>query len=57
MKLAQIRKAVVAVVGVAAQVAAAGVLPEAWKPWGAVVLAVATAAGVYAVPNQPVTKP
>lgn len=54
--LAPVRKAAVAVLGVAAQVAALGLLPEAWKPWAAVVIAVATAEGVYQVPNRPAAK-
>ena len=50
MTVAQVRKALVAVLGVAAQVPATA-LPEAWRPWAAVVVALATAVGVYAVPN------
>ena len=53
--LAPYRKAVVAVLGIACQLAAAGVLPPTWQPWAAVVLAAGTAAGVYAAPNRPLT--
>lgn len=52
MTIASVRKAIAAVIGVLAQVAAVGALPEEWAPWGAVVIAVATALGVYAVPND-----
>lgn len=51
-RLAPVRKAAVAILGVVAQVAALGLLPESWKPWGVVVVAAATAAGVYQVPNR-----
>ena len=51
--LAPYRKGVVAALGIACQLVAAGLLPPAWQPWGAVVLAAGTAAGVYAVPNRP----
>ncbi len=56
-RLAPVRKAAVAALGLAAQVAALGLLPEAWKPWGVVIVAAATAAGVYQVPNQQVKQP
>jgi hypothetical protein len=55
-KLKPVRKAAVAALGLAAQVAALGLLPEAWKPWAAVIVAAATAAGVYQVPNRAPTK-
>lgn len=48
--LGEIRKALVAVVGVLAQIPAAS-LPEAWRPWVAVAIALFTALGVYTVPN------
>ena len=54
------RKAGVALLGALAQLATvldeaqvAGVLPHAWLPWVRVVLALATALGVWAVPNVP----
>ncbi len=47
------RKWGIALIGAAAQLVAAGLLPDNLKPWGAVVLALATALGVYAVPNTP----
>ena len=47
----QVRKYAVAVIGVLVQVASAGVLPEKYQPWAAVVVALATALGVYHVPN------
>jgi hypothetical protein len=52
--LAPVRKAAAAVVGLVAQAFAAGLLPESWRPWAAVVIAAGTAAGVYGVPpNEP----
>lgn len=45
------RKLALAALGGLAQVAASGLMPEQYKPWAAVILAIATAAGVYAVPN------
>lgn len=48
----QVRKYAVAVVGVLVQVVSAGVLPDEYQPWGAVVVALATALGVYQVPND-----
>lgn len=51
--LARTRKALVAVAGVAAQAVALGVLPQQWQLWGAVVVALATALGVYVAPNAP----
>lgn len=53
MSIARARKAVVGLVGLAAQVVAAGAVPERYQGWGAAVIALATALGVYAVPNQP----
>ena len=47
------RKWGIAVVGVLAQAAASGLLPEQYQPWGAVVIALATALGVYGVRNHP----
>lgn len=45
------RKAVVALVGVVAQAVNLGLLPEQWQEWAAVVIALATAVGVYQAPN------
>ena len=53
MTFANVRKFALAALGGLAQVAAAGLLPEQYRPWATVVLAVATALGVYAVPNAP----
>lgn len=57
--MSRYRKATVAALGVALQGLAlaatavdSGLLPEAWRPWGGVIIALATAAGVYAVPNR-----
>lgn len=49
--LSQSRKWGLALLGVALQAVSAGVLPEKYQPWGAVVVALATALGVYHVPN------
>lgn len=43
--------ALLGVLGIAAAVAASGVLPEPLARWAPVVVALATAAGVYRVPN------
>lgn len=51
--LAQYAKALVAVIGLAASVATALGLHAAWVP---ILIAAATAAGVYAAPNQPKPK-
>lgn len=51
-KLAPARKALVAVAGVAAQLVALGVLSGSALHYAQVVLAVLTAAGVYAAPNS-----
>jgi hypothetical protein len=45
------RKWGVALLGVVAQAAASGAVPDKYAPWAAVVVAVATAVGVYSVPN------
>lgn len=47
----EFRKAQVALAGVVGQVVAAGVLHGTAQAWAQIVLAVVTAAGVYAVPN------
>lgn len=51
LTVASVRKFLAAVVGVVAQAVAAGTLPDSWKPWAAIVLAVATAAGVFGIRN------
>lgn len=56
---ARARKFLVAVLGLVAQVVASGVLDEpqydTTRTWVTAVLAIATAAGVYRVPNAPTT--
>ncbi len=47
------RKFLVAAVGALAVIVAAGILPEPAKSWAVAALAVATALGVYRVPNAP----
>lgn len=54
--VASARKALVAVVGVVAQLVAVGVLSGSALHWAQVVLAALAAAGVYAVPNKPAAK-
>lgn len=56
--MSRYRKALVALGGAALQALAyaataadSGLLPEAWRPWASVVIALATALGVYRVPN------
>ena len=53
IKLATIRKAVVAAVAVAAELVALGVLHGTAQTVAQVVIAAAGAAGVYVVPNAP----
>jgi hypothetical protein len=48
---AEVRKLVVALVGALGQAVDAGLVPAQYKPYVSVVLAFATAYGVYAVPN------
>lgn len=52
MTLATIRKFLVAAIGAALEAVNAGLVPAAYAHWVAVVVAVATALGVYAVPNS-----
>lgn len=52
-KPAEIRKAAIAVLGVIAQAVALGVLHGTALHYAQVVLAAATAAGVYVAPNAP----
>jgi hypothetical protein len=49
----KIRKALVAVLGTAAMVVSTGVLHESAEVWVNAALALATAAGVYGVRNEP----
>lgn len=51
--MARIRKALVAILGLAATLVAAGVLDDNTEAIVTGILAVATAAGVYVVPNKP----
>jgi hypothetical protein len=54
MKLAQTAKAIAALVVVGAGEAITyGVLPENWRPWAQIVVAVGAYAGVYRIPNRP----
>ena len=46
------RKGILAALGVLAQVAATATLPPELEPWAPVVIALAVALGVYAVPNE-----
>lgn len=50
--LTDARKAGVAVVGGLAEALSLGLLPEPWSKWAAVIVAAATAAGVYGVGNK-----
>jgi len=55
MNLAQIRKAIVAALGFAVTlvlVVPENMIPEAWRPWVGVILALGTVAGVYRVRND-----
>jgi hypothetical protein len=49
------KKAIAAACGVAAMVVATGVLGEQEEVWVNAALGIATALGVYAVPNRPAT--
>lgn len=54
--LARIRKAVVATIGFAVSLVLLvpeDAIPEAWRPWVGLLLAVGTVAGVYRVRNDP----
>ena len=53
--MSRYRKALVAVLGIAVQAVQYGVIPQQYQAWGAVVLALATALGVYVTPNAPTT--
>jgi len=50
-KLSRCRKFLVGVAGVAVQAVQMGLVPEQYRPWGAVVLATAVALGIYVTPN------
>ena len=51
--LPEIRKAIVAIVGFAAMVLDAGLVPSNIAKWVAAGIAAATALGVYVTPNAP----
>ena len=53
MNWASYRKGIVAAVGLVAQALAAGLLTGTAATWAQVLLAIATALGVYGVPNEP----
>jgi hypothetical protein len=59
MNLARVRKAIAAALGLAATLIVLvpeETVPERWRPWAGLILAVATVAGVYRVKNaQPVS--
>jgi hypothetical protein len=54
-KLAQAKKALIAVVGIIAQAVSLGVFSGAVLAWAQVIIAAATALGVYTVKNAPST--
>jgi hypothetical protein len=49
--LSEARKAGIALLGGAATVASAGLLPTPWDRYAPIIIAIATYAGVYTVPN------
>lgn len=56
MNLARIRKAITAAIGLAVTLVLLvpeDTIPEQWRPWVGVVLALGTVAGVYRVRNDP----
>ena len=53
-RLAEIRKAVIAVVAAVGEAASLGLLPDPWSKYAAVVLAAAASYGVFKVPNAAV---
>lgn len=56
MNLATIRKAVTAAIGLAVTLVLLvpeDTIPEQWRPWVGVVLALGTVAGVYRIRNDP----
>lgn len=55
-RLARVRKTVVTIIGMAVTLVLLvpqDAIPERWRPWVGVLLAVGTVAGVYSVRNQP----
>ena len=52
-KIAEVRKALVAVAAIIAQLLALGLLPDPYDKYASAALAFLTAIGVYMVPNQP----
>lgn len=53
MKVAEIRKAVVAGATALSTALALGLVPSPWDQWTAVLFAALGVYGVYAVPNEP----
>lgn len=56
MNLARVRKAVTAAIGLAVTLVLLvpeDTVPEQWRPWVGVILALGTVAGVYRVRNDP----
>jgi hypothetical protein len=49
--VARVRKALVALLGAAAEVASNSALPQKYQAWASVVIALAVAVGVYQIPN------
>lgn len=49
----KVAKFVTALIGAAAIAVTTFTVPDHWKPYAAVLIALATALGVYRVPNQP----
>lgn len=58
MKFAEYAKAYAALIGsvLTALSATTGVLPDTWKPWVSLVLAVVTAIATAQIPNKPPTE-
>lgn len=50
-KIAEVRKALVAIAALIAQLLALGLLKDPWDQWASAALAFLTAIGVYVVPN------
>lgn len=52
VRVAEVRKALVAIVGFIANALAAGILPADAVPYAVAIISLATAAGVYGVKNE-----
>jgi hypothetical protein len=52
VRLAEVRKAAAAAVGILGQVIVLGLVPDEYLPWANVIVAVATMFGVYFVPKN-----